>query len=131
MESTCCHWLTETERHQVPDRRFMALIIDLVRNKENRSTSLLDDSSNVKVFVCSTHGRVHHHQDEIGLCERLLGLRRDFVIKFGSSGHPTTGIDEFEGDATPLRINAFAVASDARVFFDHRHPAPDNSIQQR
>ena len=133
MEALIGQRIAEAERERLPDQALAVGVVDLVDDEEHLAAGQVADdvsatrlSSSVTPVMASDH-----HEDDVGLADRLLALAAHLVVERRALGHPAPGVDEREGHALPLGVDQLAVAGDAGLLLHDRGALAHDPVDQR
>ena len=123
--------LAETEAHQLPDRRLVGAVVDLVGDHQHRTLEPSEQLGDPGVLLRHAHRRVEHEEDDVGRGDGLLRLAAHLLVQVGATGHPPPGVHDEEGAPAPVGFDHLPVARDAGPLLDDRLPAADDPVDER
>ena len=122
--------IAEAQRHELPLRRFVHRVVDLVDRQHHRTVAVTQQAGDAGIFFGDAHRRVDHHHHDLGVADGALTLTRHLLVERVAPWQPSTGVDDRERDTPPRRLELLAVTRDARTLLDDGDPLAHDAIDE-
>ena len=132
MQGTDRHGLTDARLPQGRDQQFLACVVDLVGNEDDRGGGIAQDVRHCCVIVRQPDCAVDHEQNHVGSDERRFSLGGDPGRELlPRSKLPSTGVDQNEVTACPVGPELAPIAGNARTLLHDGFAAAEHAVDQR
>ena len=123
-------WLTQTERPEAGRFWFLARVIDLVSNEDDRLLAGAEHFDHALIGRGWAYGCVNHEEHGVGELDRDFRLESDAQVYALGIWLPASGVDERELALVPFGFVRDAVASHARLVFDDSLTTAQDAVHE-